>query len=326
MKILVTGAAGFIGGNLISSLKKNNIDFVGIDNFSPYYQEDMKQCHIDSLSLNDKVINLDICDKDALKNLINKFKPSHVVHLAGQGGVRASKFDPIPYIESNQIGFLNVLQESEKAGATKFIFASSSSVYSEGLIAPFSESDKPYAPKSLYALSKLADELMAKSLPTKNTKRIGLRFFTVYGPWGRPDMAIFRLLASSILEKEFIFTANSNLMRDFTYVDDVIRVIFELINLRDSSKSPEIYNVAGGRPHTFSEIFDILNNQNIPIRIKNAISDELDVNITHASTLKLSKSGIYVPNTSIVDGIMETWKWMKNINQAKLLQWYEYST
>lgn len=326
MRVLVTGAAGFIGGNFSNFLSKNDVDFLGIDNFSSYYSTEMKNDHVNSVAGNPKIERVDICDSGAITKIIQEYKPTHVVHLAAQGGVRASKTDPTPYIETNQIGFLNVLITSEDAKVEKFIYASSSSIYGDGLEAPFSELDKPFTPKSLYALSKTANELMAKHLPLKNTKRVGLRFFTVYGPWGRPDMAVFRILASSLLGTEFKYTANDSLMRDFTYVDDVSKVISDLLSWNNLDQSPEIFNVAGGQPYTFAELFSILNDIGVKTKIIKAAQDELDVNMTHASTEKLSSSLISVPNTSLKEGIIKTWEWIQTIDKNKLRNWYEYSS
>jgi UDP-glucuronate 4-epimerase len=326
MKILVTGAAGFIGGNLISLLEKSNIDFLGIDNFSPYYSAEMKMEHVAFHLKSKKIQVIDISNKGELEKTIKGFKPTHVIHLAAQGGVRASKNFPAPYIAINQMGFLNTLSISEDLGVEKFLYASSSSVYGEGLTPPFSESDRTYAPKSLYALSKLADELMAKHLPVKDTKRIGLRFFTVYGPWGRPDMAIFRILASSRFNEEFQLTANYELMRDFTYVSDVTKAILELLKLDFTSNKNEIFNIAGGNPYNFSQMFKFLEELGIKIKIKQFVQDELDVNVTHASVEKLKKTGICIPETNLKKGLELTYDWVQKIDLKKLRNWYEYTS
>ena len=325
MKILVTGAAGFIGGNLIKHFENLNIEVLGIDNYSPYYSVEMKKSHIQSLNLKSQIKNIDICDLEELKKTVSKFNPDHVVHLAAQGGVRASKINPIPYLETNQIGFLNILKVTEEVGSKKFIYASSSSVYGDGLKAPFSESDKPFTSKSLYALSKASNELIAKHLPLGGTQRIGLRFFTVYGPWGRPDMAIFRILASSILNEEFTYTANDSLQRDFTFVDDVSNVISELISKDSAMGESQIYNVAGGKPYTFGQMFSLMEEFGVKPKMIVKSQDSLDVNITHASTSKLAKAGITIPNTSLRSGIRNTFEWISKIDKNNLREWYEYS-
>ena len=326
MKVLVTGAAGFIGGNLMESLVSKGIEVVGLDNFSNYYSADMKQARMSAADLNSRIHELDICKDVALNDLFSKFLPTHVIHLAAQGGVRASKSDPEPYLQTNQIGFLNVLNAAERIGADKFLYASSSSVYGDSLEAPFKESDELFAPKSLYALSKLSNELIAKYLPLKGTQRIGFRFFTVYGPWGRPDMAVFRLLASSRLQKKFRLTASTEVMRDFTYVNDVSKVIGAALLLESTFTTPEIYNIAGGSPFTLAQLFEIINDLEISVEIEEASVDPLDVKITHGSVAKLEVSNFPVPSTNLRDGIIQTWNWMKHVEIEQLRAWFEYSS
>ena len=326
MKVLVTGAAGFIGGNLLTSLKSDSIDAIGVDNFSPYYNVDMKRSHMRSLGLETEVIDMDVCDSKALNGLFKDFQPTHVIHLAAQGGVRASKTDPIPYLMSNQIGFLNLLNASENFGCSKFMYASSSSVYGDLSNAPFQENQTLSAPKSLYALSKLSNELIANHLPGGDTERIGFRFFTVYGPWGRPDMAIFRLLASSLLGESFKLTANKNVIRDFTYVKDVSKVLTAALTSPNMDSQNSIFNISAGNPFTLNQLFKILAELEIHIEIEEALADPLDVKMTHGSTAKLHENALPVPLTHLRDGILETWNWMNSINKDHLRAWFEYSS
>jgi UDP-glucuronate 4-epimerase len=326
MKILVTGAAGFIGGNLVETLKSKGIEVIGVDNFSNYYSASMKRAHLEASGLVTSIQELDICNDAALQELFSDFRPTHVVHLAAQGGVRASKTDPIPYLQTNQTGFLNVLNAAERVGVSKFLYASSSSVYGEGLQAPFKESETLSAPKSLYALSKLSNELIAKHLPLRDTQRIGFRFFTVYGPWGRPDMAVFRLLASASLKEKFKLTASTDVMRDFTYVNDVSNLIDCALKSDISLIAPEIYNLAGGSPFTLSQLFEIIRDLGIKVQVEEASIDPLDVKMTHGSVLKLEKSHLLVPTTDLRDGITQTWNWMNKIEINQLRAWFEYSS
>jgi len=211
MKILVTGAAGFIGGHVSKLLTRLDHEVIGFDNFSPYYSPEMKKAHLVG-NPGFRLDEIDISNRELMLRSIREISPDCVIHLAAQGGVRASTTNPLPYITANQIGFLNVLEASEKVRVEKFIYASSSSVYGEGLEAPFKEDAILSAPKSLYALSKLSNENIAKNLPFAGVERIGLRFFTVYGPWGRPDMAVFRLLASFLLGEEFLLQFDEQLL------------------------------------------------------------------------------------------------------------------
>ena len=250
MKVLVTGAAGFIGGNLVETLKSKGIEVVGIDNFSDYYSASMKRAHLEASGLVSCIQELDICNDGALQELFRGFRPTHVFHLAAQGGVRASKTDPVPYLQTNQTGFLNVLNAAERVGVSKFLYASSSSVYGEGLQAPFKESETLSAPKSLYALSKLSNELIAKHLPLRDTQRIGFRFFTVYGPWGRPDMALFKF-TKAILDGEPIDIYNHGEMsRDFTYIDDIIYSTIHLAAELNSRDKKGFSDASSTTPHT----------------------------------------------------------------------------
>ena len=321
MKILVTGAAGFIGGNLLAKLKEKGVSSIGIDSFTNYYSLDMKEKRVNQLGISEIVKTIDIGNEDELRRVFKEFKPTHVVHLAAQGGVRASKVDPKPYLLSNQIGFLNTLLISEEMGVEKFIYASSSSVYGEGVKAPFKESDQISAPKSLYALSKLSNELIAKHFPVKSTERIGLRLFTVYGPWGRPDMAIYRLLASSLLNTNFELSAGQDLKRDFTFVDDVSKVVLDISSSRNKDLSSNIFNVAGGKPYTIKELLKTMEDLGIHIKVTQKPQDELDLNLTHASTDKIQKFGISVPETTLKSGIEQTWSWMNSQSKNDISKW-----
>ena len=321
MKILVTGAAGFIGGNLLAKLKEKGVSSIGIDSFTNYYSPDMKEKRVNQLGISEIVKTVDIGNEDELRRVFKEFKPTHVVHLAAQGGVRASKVVPKPYLLSNQVGFLNTLLISEEMGVEKFIYASSSSVYGEGVKAPFKESDQISAPKSLYALSKLSNELIAKHFPMKNTERIGLRLFTVYGPWGRPDMAIYRLLASSLLNTNFELSAGQDLKRDFTFVDDVSKVILDISSSKNKELSSNIFNVAGGKPYTIKELLKTMEDLGIQIKVTQKPQDELDLNLTHASTDKIQKFGISVPETTLKSGIEQTWSWMNSQSKNDISKW-----
>jgi UDP-glucuronate 4-epimerase len=268
-RILVTGAAGFIGASLMSKLVSEFPNTIGIDNFSPYYDARLKRHHIKALGLEHRISTIDICDFAALTDLYSQTNPDVVINLAAQGGVRVSQIDPKPYIQTNQMGFLNLLELNNKFGIKKFIYASSSSVYGEGLPVPFKEHMQLPGPKSLYATSKISNELMAEYFPNQpNQARIGLRFFTVYGPWGRPDMAVSRLLASGYKKRPFVLTADLDLIRDFTYVEDVAEAIEDLISTDTSRLNLHtLLNVAGEAPRTMDELIKICETTGVPINI-----------------------------------------------------------
>jgi UDP-glucuronate 4-epimerase len=324
-RVLVTGAAGFIGGSVLSRLRRTYPGVHGIDNFSNYYDPRLKHHHIQTLAIHDCISKVDVCDYDALESLYLQYRPDVVIHLAAQGGVRASQIDPKPYIQTNQMGFLNLLELNNKYHVALFIYASSSSVYGEGLPAPFTEEMLLPGPKSLYAASKIANEIMAKHFPLQKSQyRIGLRFFTVYGPWGRPDMAVSRLLASGYKERPFILTANKDLLRDFTYVEDVTDVIEDL--LAQEFNHPEnhtLMNVAGESPRSMGELITVCQSSGIPLNVIAGEINSLDVAKTHGSSEKLRRLGLRIPQTSLEMGIERTSQWLAKFSVAGLTEFLD---
>ena len=325
-RILVTGSAGFIGSNIVWRLKNLGIEVWGVDNYSPYYDPSMKFARDAALGIEGISTKVDISDREKLKDVFSQVKPTVVINLAAQGGVRASRIDPAPYLLSNQVGFLNLVELSKEFGVSKFIYASSSSVYGESTRAPFEESATLPAPKSLYALSKISNEIIAENFPTPNMKKIGLRFFTVYGPWGRPDMAMFRILASSVLGKEFVLTASPTVERDFTFIEDLSNVVESLVRQDSIQNEHELLNVAGGSPYSLSQLFLILDNLGLTLNIKQSLPDRLDVGLTHGSVSKLVSLSLPVPSTSLHLGVEQTARWISNLDMTTLNNWYEYNS
>ena len=325
-RILVTGSAGFIGSNVLKKFKDLGFLVWGIDNYSTYYARTMKTQREFELGLKGLTLDSDISDPVQLVQVFEKVKPTVVINLAAQGGVRASRVNPAPYLHSNQVGFLNLIEMSKSFEVSKFIYASSSSVYGDSELAPFNESSELPAPKSLYALSKISNEIIARDFTSPGMAKIGLRFFTVYGPWGRPDMAIFRILASAWLRKEFVLTASPEVKRDFTFVDDVSSVIEYLTRNVAARDEHQVINVAGGNPYSLADLFSILERMGLKLNVRIGDVDSLDVKLTHASVDKLKSLGIPVPNTSLVEGVERTFGWLKSIDDKKLREWFDYNS
>ena len=333
MSILVTGSAGFIGFHLSKKLLSEGFDVVGIDNLNSYYDvilknERLKELQKFSKDLPNKFqfFKEDITDKIFLDELFKKYNFEKVVNLAAQAGVRYSLENPSAYISSNIVGFANILESCRKYHIKHLIYASSSSVYGGIKEMPFSENQNVDFPISIYAASKRSNELMAHTYShLYNLPTTGLRFFTVYGPWGRPDMALF-LFTKSIINKTPIKVFNNGEMtRDFTYIDDIIeslyRVIIKIPNPdidRDNrselpSTAPyRIFNIGNSNPINLMEfISEIENSLGIKAKKEFLEMQPGDVANTFADTTALEKWINFKPNTSIKDGITEFIEWYK---------------
>tara|TARA_B100000212_G_C27367763_1_gene531083 strand:+ start:531 stop:1541 length:1011 start_codon:yes stop_codon:yes gene_type:complete len=331
MTIFITGAAGFIGFHLSKRLIKNGNRVIGIDNLNDYYDPKLKEARIEILkSYKDlfffKKINLE--DKESLKGIFLKYKPEIIVNLAAQAGVRYSLQNPYSYIESNIVGFLNLLEECRRNNVKHLVYASSSSVYGGNTQMPFVESQNVDHPISLYAASKKSNELMAHSyshlfgIPTT-----GLRFFTVYGPWGRPDMALFLFTKNIISNKPIKIFNNGKMTRDFTYIDDIvesiIRVIkkppkkdntFDFKNLKaDKSWAPyNIFNIGNSNPTPLMEFINSLEKKLDKKAIKQYLPIQPgDVPSTESDTKSLEKWIDFKPSTSVEVGISKFVDWYK---------------
>ncbi len=328
-KIIVTGAAGFIGFHFIQKvLKAGELEVVGIDNLNDYYDPELKKSRLKILKGLDffSFTELDLQDKAGLDTLFSEVKPSFVLNLAAQAGVRYSIENPHAYTETNITGFLNILEMSKKYTIKHLLFASSSSVYGMNQQAVFSENMSTEHPLSMYAATKKANEMMAHSHSSLfNLPVTGLRFFTVYGPYGRPDMALF-MFTKSILEGKTIDVFNhGDMQRDFTFVDDIVESVFRLIHVipkgkekdtplaSDSSFAPyDIYNVGNGSP---SQLMDYVGCIESELGIKAKINfmplQAGDVPKTFANTDKLFAATGFRPNTKIQDGVKKFVAWYK---------------
>ena len=332
--ILVTGSVGFIGFNLSKKLLDSGISVVGVDNHNEYYDVKIKEARLEILNKfsNYKHYKIDLCDQQSLEGVFKKNKIDKVVNLAAQAGVRYSMENPIAYINSNILGFTHILENCNKYKVEHLVYASTSSVYGANTKMPFSEHDSANHPLSIYAASKKANELMAHSyshlykLPTT-----GLRFFTVYGPWGRPDMALFKFTKDILDENPISVFNHGKHTRDFTYIDDIVNgVISTLDNPADtnfdwnsdqpdpaSSKAPwRVYNIGNNKPVQLMDYIDALEKAlGKKAKINFLPLQPGDVPDTYANVDKLVKDFNYKPSTSINVGVSNFIKWYKNYYQ-----------
>lgn len=310
--ILVTGAAGFIGFHLIKALKERGDAVIGYDNFNDYYDPKLKLNRVLELKkLGIKVIKGDISNKKKLMSLMEKQGITHIAHLAAQAGVRYSLINPDVYVESNLAGFVNILEICRHTSA-KLTYASSSSVYGANKKIPFAETDFTDSPVSLYGATKKANELLAYSYHHLfGISMSGLRFFTVYGPWGRPDMAYYSF-AKAILEGKTIDLFNHGQMeRDFTYIDDIISGTIAAIDL----EAPfEIFNLGNNHPEKLGSLVELLeknlgkkaNTRLLPMQPGDVVATYAD--IKHSQALLG-----YSPKTPLAEGIRKFCDWFKGI-------------
>ena len=317
VRILVTGAAGSIGTAVLNSLKENH-ELLGIDNYTDYYSPIYKYERVKHFNLTSLIKNINICEISELSKVFKEFKPRIVIHLAARPGVRANFSKLNEYIEDNIIGFNNLASLSKELKVSKFIYASSSSVYTLNNKTPFNEDDTLFFPKSFYAITKQSNEMMAKYFASEQTKFLGMRFFTVYGPWGRPDMAVLQFLGKSIKGIKFNFASELVIQRDFTFIDDVTRIIRESINIELPNKN-EVINVGGSSPRSMSDLINILEKLGLNVQFDIYPASNEDIRFTHASVDKLKTMGFTVPNTTLEVGLRKTYEWLIGQNSPVAL-------
>ncbi len=312
MKILITGAAGFIGFHLCKSLLNDSFDIVGIDNINDYYDPNLKNARLENLNkyTNFKFYKSDLIDRARLQDIFDKENPVKVVNLAAQAGVRYSIENPYSYLDSNLVGFLNIIELCRNNQIHNLVYASSSSVYGSNSKIPFSVSDKTDNPIALYGATKKANELIANAyshLYELNTT--GLRFFTVYGPWGRPDMAMF-IFTRRILENKPIPVFNNGKMkRDFTFVDDIISGTRASL---DKNYKCELFNLGNNKSEELMDVINILENElNKKAVINFQPMQPGDVKESFADISHSQNKLNYKPKTSIMDGIPKFIEWYK---------------
>lgn len=333
--VLVTGAAGFIGANLVKRIFKDfeNVTVVGIDSITDYYDVRLKHERLNELAAyGDKFIFIkdSIANKEAVETIFTKYKPEVVVNLAAQAGVRYSITNPDAYIESNLIGFYNILEACRHHGVEHLVYASSSSVYGSNKKVPYSTDDKVDNPVSLYAATKKSNELMAHSYSKLyNIPSTGLRFFTVYGPCGRPDMAYFGF-TNKLLKGEKIQIFNyGNCKRDFTYVDDIVEGVVRVMQHAPEKENGEdglpippykVYNIGNNSPENLLDFVQILQEELIaagvlPVDYDFEAHKELvpmqagDVPVTYADTSALEEDFGFKPSTSLREGLRAFAQW-----------------
>lgn len=331
MKVLVTGSAGFIGSSLVIKLLDRGDTVVGIDNLNHYYDPQIKLDRLSRFKEDKKFTNLeiDITDRKRLSNCFKDHKFDVVVNLAAQAGVRYSTENPYAYIDSNIVGFLNILENCRHNEIKNLVYASSSSVYGANESMPFSVNDNVDHPLSLYAASKKSNELMAHAYSELfNIPTTGLRFFTVYGPWGRPDMALFKFTKSILEGKEIEVFNFGNHKRDFTYIDDIVNGIIKVVDNPaksnpnwsglqpdpGSSRAPwRVYNIGNNSPVDLKDFITAIEESiGIKAKMKLLPLQPGDVPDTYADIKSLQDDFNYRPEISIFDGVEKFIQWYKD--------------
>jgi UDP-glucuronate 4-epimerase len=330
MNILITGTAGFIGYHLVKRLTQEDSNSItGIDNINNYYDPSIKYARLKDAGIermdvkdllptqsicypNYQFIKLDLTDKTNLTDIFSEFCPDIVVNLAAQAGVRYSLENPDAYIQSNIVGFLNLLECCRHYPVRHLVYASSSSVYGNGTEVPYSENDRTDSPVSLYASTKKSNELMAHAYSyLYRIPATGLRFFTVYGPYGRPDMAPM-LFANAISQGKSIKVFNNgNLSRDFTYVDDIVEGIVRVMaKIPDNSPSHDVYNIGCSKPVQLMDFIRTLEDAiGKKANLEMCPMQQGDVYQTYADTTALEKQFGYCPKVGIKEGIEKFIGW-----------------
>lgn len=335
--ILITGGAGFIGFHLSKLLINQGYTVVGIDNMNEYYDIRLKEGRLNILEdyNNYTFYKIDLKDKESINKLFKEYKFDYVINLAAQAGVRYSIENPYAYVDSNLIGFVNILEACRNYPVKHLLYASSSSVYGGNKVAPFSTEHQVDHPVSLYAATKKSNELMAHTyshlykIPTT-----GLRFFTVYGPWGRPDMAYFSFTDAIMNDKPINVFNHGKMERDFTYIDDIVEAIYKLLPLapkanpewdelkdkQSESFAPyKVYNIGNNQPVQLEKFISVLEDKIGKKAVKNYMEMQPgDVVRTYADTSDLEKAINFRPSTSIEEGLEKFANWYKEFYNIEI--------
>jgi UDP-glucuronate 4-epimerase len=330
MTVLVTGAAGFIGSATCAALANSGFEVYGVDSISDYYSRDLKWLRVKNfLEPNGiKFEMLELADHTKVNQLIDVIKPEAVIHLAAQAGVRTPVVNLTKYVDANLVSFSNILEAVISHEVPNFLYASSSSVYGNTSKVPYNENEIGLQPKSFYGSTKLANEIFTKSvIESTKTRAIGMRFFTVYGPWGRPDMAYFRIFSDLLSGSKFELFGDGSVKRDFTYIDDTTQGIVALlqnasqINLGNS----EIFNIGGGNPVSINELISAIEIQTGSQLKRNNINPvNGDVMLTMADFAKLESFTSFKPTITLTDGLKSFFNWANQEEiRNKLATWAE---
>ena len=314
MLYVITGTAGFIGFHLALSFLEEGHQVVGIDNFTPYYPVILKHKRHSILKEYSAFTeeNLDLCNREGLERCFQKYQPETLCHLAAQPGIRYSLKNPFSYQKSNLEAFINILEMARKFSIKKFVYASSSSVYGNVKETPYHESQNVDTPISLYAATKRANELLAYTYQhLYSIQTIGLRFFTVYGPWGRPDMAIWNFTDSITTGKEIEVFNYGNNFRDFTYIDDIVAGIHSALT-KDNLSSYEIFNLGNNHPENVMKLLALLEKETqCKAKVRMVPMQPGDMITTFADIEHAKQELDYHPKTSLEKGIASFVKWYK---------------
>jgi UDP-glucuronate 4-epimerase len=316
VNILVTGGAGFIGFHVSKALLERGDSVVIVDNFNDYYDPKLKYARVNQIKKYKKlvIIKVDISDYKAMEKVFKKYRFDKICHLAAQAGVRYSLENPFQYETSNNLGMLTILELARIYKVKDIIYASSSSVYGGNKKIPFSEKDNVDSPVSFYAATKKSNELYAHVYHhLYGINCTGLRFFTVYGPWGRPDMALFKFVKNILVDKPIEVYNNGNMKRDFTYISDIVKGVISAI---DKPFPYEIFNLGNNKPINLSKFIELIElNLNKKAKKEFLPNKKEEVKITYSDIDKARRMLNYSPNVDIEEGVYNFIKWYKSFNK-----------
>ena len=332
MNAIVTGSSGFIGSNLSRELLKIGFNVVGIDVNNNYYSQELKNFRVNELSKYSQFSHkeIDISDFEKFDEIIRNFRPTFVFHLAAQAGVRIPLEDSNKYVQSNLVGFSTVLQSVLLNEIPNFLYASSSSVYGDNALIPYVESELKLNPNSFYGATKLSNEILTNSvIKGSRTRARGMRFFTVYGPAGRPDMAYFRIVSSLINGSNFTLFGDGSIERDFTYIDDCVEMVIRLSEELAEHKEgfSDIVNIGGGHPVSMEKLIELASKElNKELAITKASKNPKDVAKTMADSRYLMSLIGKKPQIKLEEGIKKTIQWAtEQVTPEQLESWVKSS-